>query len=246
MSKLTKAAKREIIEDFADDIAKSRTDAKLPDKVSIHFRQERRSGDERPVYSIPVELLRYRKHNGRIASDLHAYENNFGKLDEWTEDTQATLKEFLENKDRPKTKELMNSIKHDGQIDPAIITCDGFLINGNRRKMALDNLYEETRDPIFQRMKVVILPGETDPGGPPTLIEIEEIEVRYQFQSDGKSEYTKFDKALSMRNKINMDMDLKTLLSMDPQYSGLPKKEFAKEVRKIEKEFLLSIISISF
>ena len=29
---------------------------------------------------------------------------------------------------------LMNELRHNGQLDIAIITCDGFLINGNRLK----------------------------------------------------------------------------------------------------------------
>ena len=50
---------------------------------------------------------------------------------------------FSEDKDPEKTDILMKSIEHVGQSDPAIITCDGFLINGNRRKMVL----EETQEP---------------------------------------------------------------------------------------------------
>ena len=37
------------------------------------------------------------------------------------------------------------------------------------------------------------------PGGPPTLKEIEELENRYRFQSEDKSEYYGFDRALSIK-----------------------------------------------
>ncbi|GAG80751.1 unnamed protein product, partial [marine sediment metagenome] len=74
--------------------------------------------------------------------------------------------------------------------------------NGNRRKLALDELSKV--DDKFNWMKVVVLPGKEDPGGPPTMLEIEQIENRYQLQSEGKAEYYKFDRALSIRRKIRL------------------------------------------
>ena len=38
------------------------------------------------------------------------------------------------------------------------------------------------------KRKAVILPGKDDVGGPSTLLESEQIENRYQLQSDGKAE----------------------------------------------------------
>lgn len=87
-------------------------------------------------------------------------------------------------------------------------------------------------------MKVVILPGETDEGGPPTLLEIEEIENRYQLQSEAKAEYSALDRALSMRRKIESGMTLEQQLGDDPIYAGLEAKKFTEEVKKCEKEFL--------
>ena len=58
----------------------------------------------------------------------------------------------------------------------------------------LSELREEfPADDKFQTMKVVVLPGKTDEGGPPTLKEIEQIENRYQLQTEGKAEYYGFD-----------------------------------------------------
>jgi hypothetical protein len=87
-------------------------------------------------------------------------------------------------------------------------------------------------------MKVVILPGKDDPGGPPTLLEIEQIENRYQLQSEAKAEYYAFDRALSMRRKIALGMSLEAQLRDDPIYAGLPQKDFKKAVRKFEDEYL--------
>jgi hypothetical protein len=241
MDRLEKAKPREIIDDFARAIEDRKTAGPKPAMAVIDFRHERSSGIERPIFYVPIELLRYRKDNGRISSDVLSYEKDHGILDERSADTQRTIRAFLKEKDPDRTDELKRSISHEGQRDPAIVTCDGFLINGNRRKMVMELLIEEAKhrgDPKLTNMKVVILPGKNDEGGPPTLLEIEQIENRYQLQSEGKAEYSNFDRALSMRRKIDLGMSLEEQLKDDPAYGGLEKKEFKKAVRKLEEEYL--------
>ncbi len=238
MAKITNDAQRKIIDDFANEIEHSKTDAPKPQEVVIHFRNERISNFSRRVVSVPVKLLRYRKDNGRIASDVYSYEKSVKILDEEDDDDQMTLEKFLREKDPDQTQNLKNSILHQGQDDPAIITCDGFLINGNRRKMVFQLLKGETHDPKYDRMNVVILPGKNDAGGAPTLKEVEQIENRYQLQKDGKSEYSNFDRALSIRRKIASGMSLEDQLSDDPNFVSLSPGDLKKQVKKYEEEFL--------
>jgi hypothetical protein len=87
-------------------------------------------------------------------------------------------------------------------------------------------------------MKAVILPGIGEEGGAPTLLEIEEIENRYQLQSEGKAEYYAFDRALSMRHKISIGMTLEEQLRDDPIYANLEPKEFKKAVQKFQDDYL--------
>jgi hypothetical protein len=143
MPPITTDVKREIVEDFARLIREKKTRGAKPEKAVINFRTERIDSIERPVERVPLELLRYRKDNGRIASDVLNYENRETLLDEQDEDAQKQLRKFLEDKDPERTGDLIKSIEHAGQIEPAIITCDGFLINGNRRKMASEKLREK-------------------------------------------------------------------------------------------------------
>ena len=235
----TKAKARDIIEDFARDIAERKRLGPKPTKCVINFRQESRMGIERDIYYVHTELLRYRKDNGRICSDVLDYEKSHGVLDEKSIEAQDIIEGFLRDKDISKTEELRSIIEHEGQRDPAIITCDGFLINGNRRKMVMAELGRRFRgDPRFVDMKVVILPGKGDEGGPPQLIEIEQIENRCQLQSEGKAEYYAFDRALSMRRKAEFGMSLEEQLRDDPRYGGLDSKEFREAVRRHEKEYL--------
>ncbi|MHA1381369.1 MAG: hypothetical protein ACTSRG_23625 [Candidatus Helarchaeota archaeon] len=239
MSKITTPPIRKIIDDFEEEIKKRKRPGSPPKKTVIDFRNERANGIERDIEEVPIELLRYRKDNGRISSDVLHYERIHGLLDETDDEAQNIIKRFLEDKDKEKTEELKRSIFHSGQREPAIITTDGFLINGNRRKMVLSNLLKEhPGEDKFSTMKVVILPGKDDPGGPPTLLEIEQIENRYQLQKEAKAEYYAFDRALSIRRKIELGMSLEEQLRDDPVYGGLGNKEFKKEMKKIENEYL--------
>jgi len=235
MDKLTKQKTREIINDFVKDINDAGRDTKRETKIK--FRNEDKDGIQRPIYKVPIELLRYRKDNGRIRTAVTTYEKEYGLLTERDEKAQGIVRGFLEDIDKEKTKELKQTIEYEGQRDAAIITCDGFLINGNRRKMVLKKLVDEGKSQ-FETMEVVILPGKGDEGGPPKLIEIEEIENRYQHQHDGKAEYSKFNIALSTRRKIDMGMSLERQLRDDPIYAGLPTKEFNKAKKKFEEQYL--------
>ena len=240
MKQISKPAERPIKEDFANEIAERAVVADPPAEEVIYFRNWHIIRKKSPVKLVPVELLRYRKDNGRIASDVLSYERLNGTLIEKDVNAQKVLRKFLDDKDSEKTSELMNSIRHSTQRHPAVITSDGFLINGNRRKLALEKLYDETKEERFKWMRVVILPGENDieDGGPPTIYEIEQIENRYQFQSEGKAEYYSFDKALSIRKKINHGMTLEEQLKDDPNFAHLGQKEFNKVVKKYKEDYL--------
>ncbi|MEI7475661.1 MAG: hypothetical protein WCK67_12870 [bacterium] len=238
--KITTSVPRKIIDDFANEIKEKATKGSSPEKAVIEFRDDRKRGKsgERDVFFVPISLLKFRKDNGRIASDIASYEKLHGNLNEDEQETQEIIKKFLQKKDEENNLKLRKSIEHSGQNEPAIITCDGFLINGNRRKMTFEVLLETTKDRQYERMKVVILPGIGDEGGPPTIKEIEEIENRYQLQSDGKSEYTNFDRAISIKRKINAGMSLEEQLKDDPSLVGLSHKEFKKELQKYQDQFL--------
>ena len=238
MRRITKEKTREIVGDFAQEIKNRKTGSPKPSTTVINFRTEWHEGIERPIVNVPLACLRFRKDNGRIASDILDYEKNVGLLDEKDQETQEIVRKFLAEKDPEKTSDLRKSILHSGQREPAIITCDGFLINGNRRKMVFDQFYKESGNENYGFMKVVILPGEDCIGGPPTLLDIEKLENRYQLQSDGRSEYYRFDRALSIRRKIGMGLSLKDQLRDDPRYAEASPRDLKKAVKETEQDFL--------
>lgn len=239
MTPITQESPREIVQDFARAIREKKTNTAKPAFAVINFRDEKAKSYERPIVTVPIELLRYRKDNGRIASDVMNYERLNGPLDERDDSAQKILRDFLEKKHPEMTEILIKSIEHTGQSEPAIITCDGFLINGNRRKMALESLLSRHKsDSLYKYMKVVILPGPGEEGGPPTLLEIERLENRYQLQSEGKSEYYGFDRALSIKRKMNLGFSLEEQLKDDPRYVRASQQELKNAVREYERDYI--------
>jgi hypothetical protein len=228
---------REIIEEFAEEIKRFREE--IPNNKPIKFRDDLSSGKIRKAYKVPVELLRFRKENGRIASDVMTYEKDKGPLIETTDYAQSVLKRFLLKKDAEPTKELENSIIKDGQEEFAIITADGFLINGNRRKMVFESLLEKHRgNSKYKYLKVVILPGNNENEPAPTNEEIEQVENRYQFQRIGKAEYYNFDMALAIKRKLDIGMDLEEILLDDANYENLDPKQFRKKLTEFKEEYI--------
>lgn len=234
---ITTSERRTIIEDFASEINKYKEPTGQMAKP-IPFRTEREDNKGRPIFKIPIEFLRYRRNNGRIKSDVKSYENNNEPIDVANGEHQKILEDFLYKKDMPKTEELMNLIRAEGQLEAAVITTDGFLVNGNRRKMAIQKLYEEYHDGKYKSMLVVILPGHSDEGGAPSYTEIRKLENRYQLQQDGKSEYTDLEKALTYRDNVNEGYALEEQLRDNPQFAKQSKKEFNRTINKIESDFL--------
>ena len=236
---ITQDTTQEIIRDFAEEIRRKRTKVSPAETTRIEFRNGVAENRSETVYKVPLDILRFRKENGRISSSVKTYERKVGPLDRTNAEAQALLRKFLRDKDPEKTDELKQLLRAEGQREAGIITADGFLINGNRRKVALLELRDEfPSEDQFRTMKVVILPGEGDEGGPPTLKEIEQIENRYQLQAEGKAEYHGFDAALSIRDKEAKGYSLEQQMRDDPQYRLLPEAAFRRAVAKRRRELL--------
>lgn len=225
---------RSINHNFKSLIDAIKRDAAEPTKEVIDFRDEYKQRFPRTVYSIPIKYLRFRKNNGRIISDVESFEKEHNRiLNEEDDETQELLRSFLLSNDKEKNEELKRSLSKNNQQQPAIITCDGFLINGNRRKMALEELYRSNNDDSqFEMMRVVILPDDV------TELEVQKIENRYQLQSEGKSEYQGLNRAIKIKRNIENGFSLEAQLKDDPNYYSLDKREFEKKVKEFEKNYL--------
>lgn len=225
---------RPVNETLKNIIDQVKRKASAPSTDVIDFRDELRERYQRDIMQVPTKHLRFRKNNGRIIADVESYELEHNcKLNEETEETQKILKGFLINNDKERNEELKRLLTQKGQQRPAIATCDGFLINGNRRKMALEELYQsKNQDTRFEYMRVILLPHDV------SELEIQQIENRYQLQNEGKSEYQGLNRAIKYMRNIQNGFSLEAQLKDDPNYYGLSSAAFNKKVKEFEKNFI--------
>ena len=226
------------INEVTEKIVKSKADP-TGETFNINYRDWKKTQRQSKVYKIPLEFCLFKTDNGRIMTEVLSYETNSGSLENYNdENVQKIISDFLGKKDQEKNNELKLNLKKDGQTEPAIITADGLLINGNRRKWALESLYKSNPSEEFKYLKVVILPGTDEPAIRPTIRDIALLENRLQFQKMGKSEYTAMDKALKLLQNDKAGIPLDEMLQDDPIFSGKNDKEFKKAVQAYKTEFL--------
>ena len=203
---------------------------------TIEYKDWKKNNKKSPIYKIGIEYCRFRSENGRIKTETLTHATREKPLDDLSSEDQDKIASFLEKSDPAKNEELMKSLKSTGQIEPAIITADGFLINGNRRRWALGKLFEtQKRDrESFKYINVIILPGHDESGNElsdaPTHIDIALLENRLQMRRDGWSEYSVMNKVLSFRSYTDGTVELDELLDDDPNFSELSEKDFKRAV----------------
>jgi len=74
MAKLTTETSRRIIENFENEIKEAKIPGPNPTTAVIFFRRDHIDKIARDVWLVPTNLLRFRKDNGRIASEVESYE----------------------------------------------------------------------------------------------------------------------------------------------------------------------------
>lgn len=215
---------------------------KVPTNLNkiIPYKDWAQNSNNKPVWKVPIEYCKYRLENGRIKTEILTHEKLKGTLDPNAQSTQDIIAKYLQQSDLQKNIELRELLKKDGQTEPAVITADGFLINGNRRKLALTLLNEKFPDEKYKTMKVVILPGSNDPERP-TEIDIALLENRYQLYVDGKSEYSEMNKALTYYQHEKSGINIKDLLKEDASYGNLNEKQLQDKADDFRENYFLPI-----
>lgn len=92
-----------------------------------------------PVYRLNVGDLVFNKSNGRIKAEVKERESQLGRdLEIFDLPDQNTIRNILLSIRQDENEKIKDDLKKNGQLMPGIITCDGIVINGNRRKALLE------------------------------------------------------------------------------------------------------------
>lgn len=155
-----------------------------------------------PVYTLDLRELALNKANGRIKAEVVEKEAELGRqLDLFTQADQKVIKEILLSIRQDENEKVKEDLRKNGQLMPGIITCDGIVINGNRRKALLEDLYEETKEDGFRYLDVQVLPSDI------TKAEVWLIEAGIQMSAPQQLDYSPINHLLKLREGINAGLE---------------------------------------
>ena len=111
-----------------------------PSSGVIKFRSEEENKVERPVIEVPLSLVRFRVENCRIIEFVGHRESTDDHINSNTEEDQKWIQDAIWNQDEKKNTDLLRNMKANKQEDEAVITADGYVVDGNRRLCVLKKL----------------------------------------------------------------------------------------------------------
>lgn len=148
---------------------------------------------ELPVVNLPIEWVRYSILNHRTRAEQMREIQKKGVNDLFSGDplgTAAQQAQFDILSKQDGFEELKQDLRERGQQEPAVVTAEGVLINGNRRSAALRDLWLNDHLPTARYVRAFVLPGDT------TADEILDLETELQVAKDYREDYSWVNEAL--------------------------------------------------
>lgn len=158
--------------------------------------------DKRPYYRLPIKLLRYSIDNGRFAAEKLELESQLNRsLDPDILEDVVEIRKMLRDAEPEATEKLKNDLSEKGQLQPGVITADGFLKNGNRRMSIIELLHEEQPTGKWEFIEVVVLPDSVSES------DLWRIEAGLQLSQETKLDYGPVNELLKLKEGIDAGMN---------------------------------------
>jgi len=179
-----------------------------------------------PIYKFSIDDLTFNKANGRIKAEVAEKESELGRqLDILEDEDQKIIKDLLLAIRPDENDKIKEDLRKNGQMRPGIITCDGILINGNRRKAILKGLYDEAKDDRFRYLEVQVLPSDI------TKAELWLIEAGIQMSAPQQLDYSPINHLLKLREGVNAGLKPDAMAS---QIYGVSKEQLYSDLQRLE------------
>lgn len=179
-----------------------------------------------PAYRLPLEMTFYNIKNGRFAAE---YANEIKKknrqLDPTNSEDSKIIQNLLIGLDLKQSIILQDDLRQYGQKDPGIITHDGFVINGNRRRAVLEKLTLEGYSQ-FKFIVVAILPEHV------SSQDLWKIEAGIQLSRHVQLNYGPINELLKF--KEGLDAGLRPIEMAKSLYGGIDEKDIIKKLEQYQ------------
>jgi hypothetical protein len=137
--------------------------------------------------------VRFSVLNHRTKAEQLREIKNSGNPDQFSSDPLGTLAQNAQYKilrSQSGFEDLKSDLKERGQHEPAIVTAEGVLINGNRRAAALRSLFADDNHMAARYVQCLVLPEDA------TTEELVDLETELQIARDFKEDYSWVNEAL--------------------------------------------------
>lgn len=148
---------------------------------------------ELPVVNLPVEWVRFSTLNHRTRAEQMREIQTKGIEDLFSADplgNAAQQAQFAILSSQDGFEELKQDLRDRGQQEPAVVTAEGVLINGNRRSAALLDLWLNEHAPVARYVRAYVLPTDA------TADELIDLETELQVAKDYREDYSWVNEAL--------------------------------------------------
>ena len=190
-------------------------------KLMVKGRAERA-----PVYRLNTADLAFNKSNGRIKAEVAEKEGELGRyLDIFNPDDQRVIASLLLSMRPDENEKIKQDLRKNGQLMPGIITCDGTVINGNRRKAILEELFRETKDTTYAYLDVQVLPSDI------TKAELWLIEAGIQLSAPQQLDYSPINHLLKLREGINAGLKIPEMVG---RIYGVSEEQLNADLQRLQ------------
>jgi hypothetical protein len=157
---------------------------------------------ELPLVNVEVTWVRFSTLNHRTKAEQMRIIDVKGKQDLFSSDPLGTIaqnEQFKILKEQKGFDDLKSDLRQRGQQEPAVITAEGVLINGNRRAAALRSLFNDDNDTAARYLRCFVLPLDA------SIDELVDLETELQIARDFREEYSWVNEALLIEEIFNRE-----------------------------------------
>ncbi|WP_192255598.1 ParB/RepB/Spo0J family partition protein [Mesorhizobium caraganae] len=161
-----------------------------------------RPDKELRVVSLEVDWVRFSTLNHRTKSEQMRVITQSGRSDLFTADplgVEAQAEQYAILRGQDGFEDIKSDLKERGQQQPAVVTAEGVLINGNRRVAALRSLYLDDKVKSARYVMCLVLPADA------TMPELVDLETELQIAREFKEDYTWVNEALLIEEIFNRE-----------------------------------------
>jgi hypothetical protein len=154
------------------------------------------------LISLEVDWVRFSTLNHRTKAEQMRIVEQQQRPDLFSSDPtgpEAQEEQYAILRGQEGFSDLKADLKERGQQQPAVVTADGILINGNRRTAGLRSLYQDDDFQPARYVTCLVLPSDA------TNAELVDLETELQIAREFKEDYTWVNEALLIEEIFNRE-----------------------------------------